>query len=359
MSDTTSIESSLLRRFSPLNGMKPDNLAALARKVHLRSADPGSVLFLEGSAFQQAVWVVTGTVELHESGRLVGAVTGGTPQARDAICPESPRRFTARAADEVTYLAIDSELLDVMITWDQTGTYEVADLQTEMKQASEADWMTALLRNRALQRLPPANLQTLFQRLERVPVLAGDVLIRQGAEGDYFFTLVEGRCVVTRETPLTADGIKLAEFSTGDSFGEEALISDLPRSATVTMLTDGAVMRLHKRDFLELLGGPLIERVHFEEASRRVAAGGAWLDVRLPAEFQSLAIDGALNLPLYFLRLKLGTLDRRRPYVVYCADGRRSATAAYLLTERGFSATVLDRGIAAVESGLRGAADAG
>ncbi|MEY4763327.1 MAG: hypothetical protein RLZZ200_3184, partial [Pseudomonadota bacterium] len=299
-----------------------------------------------------------GTVELFEKGRLTGAVSGGTPHARDPICPEAPRRFTARAVDVVNYLAIDSELLDVMITWDQTGTYEVADLQAQMQQAAESDWMTALLRNHAIQRLPAAKLQTLFHRMEHVAVRAGDVLIRQGEAGDFFFTLVSGRCVVTRETPTNVDGIKLAEFSAGDSVGEEALISDLPRSATVSMLTDGAVMRLHKSDFLELLGGPLIERVTFDEAKQRIASGAVWLDVRLPSDFQSLAIEGAVNIPLYFLRLKLATLDPRRAYVVYCGDGRRSAAAAYILTERGFTATVLDQGIAAVESGLRRSNDA-
>jgi rhodanese-related sulfurtransferase len=267
-----------------------------------------------------------------------------------------PRRFTARASGPIEYLAIDSELLDVMITWDQTGTYEVADLQAHLNEASDGDWMTTLLRNRALQRLPAANLQALFSRMERMPVRAGEVLIRQGETGDWFYVLVSGRCVVMRETPLNRDGIKLAEFTAGDSFGEEALISDTPRSATVTMLSDGVVMRLHKNDFLELLGDPLIERIPHAEALRRVADGGTWLDVRLPAEYQNLAIDGAVNIPLYFLRLKLSVLDPRRQYVVYCGDGRRSAAAAFILAERGFDARVLDQGITAVDSGLRRAA---
>jgi rhodanese-related sulfurtransferase len=122
------------------------------------------------------------------------------------------------------------------------------------------------------------------------------------------------------------------------------------------MLSDGVVMRLHKNDFLELLGDPLIERIPHAEALRRVADGGTWLDVRLPAEYQNLAIDGAVNIPLYFLRLKLSVLDPRRQYVVYCGDGRRSAAAAFILAERGFDARVLDQGITAVDSGLRRAA---
>ena len=41
-----------------------------------------------------------------------------------------------RAVDEISYLTIDSELLDVMITWDQTGTYEVEELQAQLKAAA-------------------------------------------------------------------------------------------------------------------------------------------------------------------------------------------------------------------------------
>ncbi len=34
--------------------------------------------------------------------------------------------------------------------------------------------------------------------------------IRQGEKGDYFYVITLGRCVVTRETPLSEEGIKLA-----------------------------------------------------------------------------------------------------------------------------------------------------
>ena len=72
---------------------------------------------------------------------------------------------------------------------------------------------------------------------------------------------------------------------------------------------------------------------------------GAWLDVRLPSEYQNLAIDGSINIPLYFVRLKLNALDRKTPYVVVCDTGRRSSAAAFILSERGFEAYVLKGGI--------------
>ena len=146
-------------------------------------------------------------------------------------------------------------------------------------------------------------------RLQRIPCRAGEVVIKQGDEGDYFYVIVKGKCMVTRETPLNREGIKLAELGVGDTFGEEALIAEAKRNATVTMLTDGVLMRLNKQDFRELMNEPLLQWVNPEQATEIVARGGRWLDVRLPSEHQNLGIEGSLNIPLYFIRLKLSTLD--------------------------------------------------
>jgi rhodanese-related sulfurtransferase len=272
-------------------------------------------------------------------------IRGGTAEARNPLYTNLPRTVTARAMDEISYLSIDSELLDVMITWDQTGTYEVSELQRHVNGAESDDWMTTLLQTKAFHRIPPANIQAIFLRLQRTPFRAGEVVIKQGDEGDYFYVIVSGKCVVTRETPLNREGIKLAELDVGDTFGEEALIAEAKRNATVTMLTDGVLMRLNKQDFRELMNEPLLQWVNYEEAQKIIASGGRWLDVRLPSEHQNLAIEGSANIPLYFIRLKLSALDPNVPYVVYCDTGRRSSAGAYILVERGFDAYVLKGGI--------------
>jgi len=244
----------------------------------------------------------------------------------------------------VQFISIDSDLLDVMLTWDQTGTYEVSELQGESDGGSE-DWMTMLLQTKAFHKIPPANIQAIFMRMQQINYKAGDVILKQGAEGDYFYVLTRGSALVTRETPLSKDGIKLAELRVGDTFGEEALISDAKRNATVTMLTDGGVMRLGKEDFKKLLNEPMLDWVEFDEGQQIVQGGGQWLDVRLPSEFENQHLDGAINIPLYFIRLKLNTLDQSKRYVVCCDTGRRSSAGAYILSERGFQAYVLRGGI--------------
>jgi CRP-like cAMP-binding protein len=343
----------LLRKLSPLDGMKKDNLAALARKVSILELAANRTLFKEGDTGRQCYWLIAGMIELREGDRTVAMIRGGTPEARSPLAPKLPRRVTARAVDSIEFLAVDADLLDMMITWDQTGTYEVGELQAHFGSSGGDDWMTTLLQTKAFHRIPPANIQAIFMRMQRVACRSGEVIIRQGSEGDYFYAIVSGKCAVNRETPLNQEGIRLAELSVGDTFGEEALISGSKRNATVTMLSDGVLMRLSKDDFRELMNEPLQQWVDYPAAREIIERGGKWLDVRLPSEYQNLAIDGALNVPLYFIRLKLATLDRDIPYVVYCDTGRRSAAGAFILLERGFDAYVLRGGLSSAEPDLR------
>jgi CRP-like cAMP-binding protein len=348
MTDAPIPELSLLRSFSPLDGLKAENLRALARKTTVRELGGGRLLFKEGDTDKRTYYLVSGTLDLLVNGRIVGSVRAGTPDARHPVAPILPRRCAARAATErVEYLSIDSDLLDVLLTWDQTGTYEVGELHAGLPTGD--DWMTLLLQSRAFHKIPPANLQAVFMRMERVNCSAGEVVVRQGDEGDYFYAIVSGRCVVTRETPLNREGIKLAELGMGDTFGEESLISGARRNATVTMSTDGVLMRLGKDDFITLLNEPMLHWVDYEQAKAIVAGGGRWLDVRLPSEFEHCHFENAINVPLYFVRLKLKTLDQSVPYVVCCDNGRRSSAAAYILSERGFDTYSLRDGIAATD----------
>jgi len=338
------VSTELLRGFSPLDGLKRDNLAALARKVQIREMTPGQLLFKEGDTEKRTLYILSGILELVDQAKVVGTVEGGSELARNPVAPVYPRRVTGRARDRVQFISIDSDLLDVMLTWDQTGTYEVSELAGKSDQSSE-DWMTMLLQTKAFHKIPPANIQAIFMRMQQINYRTGDVILKQGAEGDYFYVLIRGSALVTRETPLSKEGIKLAELKVGDTFGEEALISEAKRNATVTMQSDGAVMRLGKDDFKKLLNEPMLDWVTMPEAEEIIRSGGQWLDVRLPSEYENQHLDSSLNIPLYFIRLKINTLDQSKKYIVCCDTGRRSSAGAYILSERGYQAYVLRGGI--------------
>ncbi|MDQ7824955.1 MAG: cyclic nucleotide-binding domain-containing protein [Candidatus Eremiobacteraeota bacterium] len=78
----------------------------------------------------------------------------------------------------------------------------------------------------------------------------GDIIIRQGEEGDSFFVITEGEALVVREED-TGQEVHVARLITGDSFGEVALVEQRPRTATVKALTAGSALAIGRDDFLK------------------------------------------------------------------------------------------------------------
>jgi rhodanese-related sulfurtransferase len=62
------------------------------------------------------------------------------------------------------------------------------------------------------------------------------------------------------------------------------------------------------------------------------------VDVRTPAEYQSGAIAGSINIDIYAsdFKTKLNQLDKKKIYLVYCHTGNRSAQAAGMMKELKF-----------------------
>ncbi len=337
------VDRELLKTFTPLSGLKPENQAEIASKTIIQELGAGRYIFKEGDNDKRTIYVLSGELELRQGDKVVRVVKGGAPDSKHPLAPQTPRHVSARAKTDIEFIAVDSDLLDIMLTWDQTGSFEVGELHAE--EDTGDDWMAAILQTKAFHKIPPANIQAMFMRMQPVNKQAGETVIKQGEDGDYFYIITQGKCVVTRETPTNKAGIRLAELGVGDSFGEEALISDAKRNATITMKTDGQLMRLGKDDFKTLLNEPMLNWVDLEKARQLVANGGQWLDVRLPSEYENAHPEGAINLPLYFVRLKMNTLDPKKTYVAFCDTGRRSSAAAYILAERGFTVAVLKGGM--------------
>lgn len=347
MNAETAVDTALFANFVPLNALRPESQNDLAKKASVVSARAGDYLFKVGEQAKSAIFLLSGELHVEDAaGKAIARLKAGDPASFHRLAHQSPRKVSARCTSDVSYLSVDASLLDVMLTWDQTGSFEVSELKADSTSAGD-DWMSKLLQMRTFQSIPPANLQAMFMRMQEIKVEPGQVIVKQGSDGDFFYVVMSGRCMVTREQP-NQKPVRLAELETGACFGEEALISEAKRNASVTALTRGSLMRLSKDDFRKLLNDPLSRKLSFAQASKMVAAGKAkWLDVRLPSEFQNNALPGSINLPLYILRMKLAALDPKVTWIVCCDTGRRSSVAVFVLTQKGYDAYVLDKGIPA------------
>ena len=341
------LDVALLSRYHPLNALNPDNLEEVLKQLTLEKISAGDNLFKKGDTDQFQFYLLEGEIELIGSSGVLKTIPSGSGESYNAIAHIRPRTVTAKAKSDCTIFKADGNLIDVMLTWDQTGSYHVSELGVGDGKGDD-DWMNRILQTEAFHRIPPANIQAIFMRMESIPVKAGEKIVTQGSEGDYFYIIKKGRALVTRTMPGQQQSIKLADLKNGDTFGEEALISSGRRNATITMLTDGTLSRLSKNDFLELMNEPLLNWVTFEEGQKLINEGASWLDVRLPAEHKIDAIQGDIHIPLIFLRMKIDSLESTKPYIVYCDTGRRSSAASFLLNERGFTTYVLTDGISKV-----------
>lgn len=341
-----------LRTLEPISALTQDQVRDLAQHARRESLDAGAYLFREGECDQETVYLLRGSLELTQAGSLVKhLLQSGSEEARHPVADDQPRRYTALAATAVEIVRIDKELLDTLLTWGQISApeEEVVMCEDGIITINKGDWLKTMIKSPTFRNLPPANIETLLTRLEPIIVKAGDVIIRQGDPGDYFYMIDKGVAMVTRNPDDDEDSIEMAELNAGDTFGEAALISDNPRNATVSMMSDGILLRLSKEDFIELLKQPTLRWHSFAEAQREIERGARWIDVRLPAEFQRGHLPGALNIPMRALHREARELDPARRYICYCQTGRRSSAAAFVLAQYGLQASVLQNGLQQVD----------
>ena len=100
---------------------------------------------------------------------------------------------------------------------------------------------------------------------EDLEVPAGKELCKEGELGQEFFVILEG------EAEVTKNGEHLATRSTGEFFGEIALLQEAPRMATVTARTPLRFFVLTRKDFRHLIrDNPDVERKVLQALARRL-----------------------------------------------------------------------------------------
>jgi len=334
-----------VRELIPINGLPAQHQEEVLRQGNVVKYRKGRYVFKQGDKDNFSFFVIEGELELVADGQLVKQVDSHTQDARHALAQLQPRQLSARARTPLQVFKIDRTILDRLLSDDR---FDVEGSQVEvleLEDDSDDDWMTRMLGSDLFSRLPAANIQSVFTNMEAVNTRTGDVVVKQGSTGDYYYIIQSGRCLVTHKSALNGEMSKLAELGEGDCFGEEALVSESKRNATVTMLTDGQLMRLAKKDFNELIKKPTLSSVTYNQALRLTEEGAVWLDVRFADEHKATGIKGSTNLPLNVLRSQMRALDMDKYYVVYCDSGGRSSAGAFLLAQRGFDACYLAGGL--------------
>ena len=101
---------------------------------------------------------------------------------------------------------------------------------------------------------------------DEIDLKEGKEMTQQGSRGREFFVLLEG------EADVTKDGKNINKLGAGDFFGEIALVSDSPRTATVTATSPVRALVITDRSFRRLLDEqPEIQRKVLMALAERLA----------------------------------------------------------------------------------------
>ncbi|MFO7640403.1 MAG: cyclic nucleotide-binding domain-containing protein [Candidatus Competibacteraceae bacterium] len=125
------------------------------------------------------------------------------------------------------------------------------------KREHSAELLARLARVDLLRSLPPEEMEEVLLCVEPVEVAAGETVFQQGDAGDALYLIDRGEVAVLAgsapDGPATPDAMPLARLSAGQSFGETALLTGEPRTATVTAMSDVVLLKISKEHFDELL----------------------------------------------------------------------------------------------------------
>ncbi|HSX52091.1 MAG TPA: cyclic nucleotide-binding domain-containing protein [Cellvibrio sp.] len=328
----------LTRVLVPLKDMSESHLLALLDDAVAEVVCAGQTLFAAGSYDAQHVYLLHGDVAL-----VVEDGSRTLIKGRSTLLPiahQQPRQYTAIAETDCSVLRIDSERLDKMLTWSQVADYLQLIISRERDLDEDVDWMMVVLKSNLFFKVPPLNVEQIFSRLTPQVVYAGDVIIRQGEMGDQCYFIKEGEADVTRHSENKRQ--HLATIGVGRCFGEDALVNETVRNATVMMRTDGVLMRLEKQDFYRLLKEPSVAALALGELEQHVAKGAVAVDVRSDEEYSEAHLLQAVNIPLNILAIKSRLLAKDKLYIFYCDTGRRSRAAAHLLAQHGYKTLALE-----------------
>ena len=344
-----------LKKFVPFKGLDDKYLEEALKHIRTETHAKGTMLFKRGKAIASRFYLIEGKVDLIDSAYYATQVEAGCERVESALNEDSPTRCSALAKSPITVFSIDAEALDRIVAWSQSAV-STSDNMDESRESDGqgfevqeldqggGDWMSALLQSPLFERIPLTQVQELFLRFEDCPVAAGETVVREGEDGDFFYVVASGTARVFN----LSESVDV-ELGPGSYFGEEALLGDTLRNATVEMTNSGMLKRLNSENFSALLKSPVLQYVENDKLGK-MSKPYKLLDVKMPMEYRLKHVPGSINVPLSRLRSVIPELGAANAYVVSDDAGSRADIAAHLLCQAGYDAFILKSPPAPLES---------
>lgn len=332
----------LLSRCYPFQHARCEDVAALCHARNVQRYAAGQPILKRADAAGSLLYLVAGKGELRRSFfdrvRLV-ARSEETLQPLNQLLTGASGQIVA-VSDDCATLSISRDLVDKLLAAGVEQGYGVTALhgdgtlgELEVSDgAVDVDWMSRFLRSPFAHQLSAIAIQQLLACLQSRDVARGETIVRRGDDGDALYILTRGMAVVKTDHGSAFRGKEIG-LMPGDHFGEESLVADTIRNASVMMETDGSVARLDRVIFNELVRPQFVR-----EASLGELENPDIIDVRFAAEYRRGAMAGSRNLPIPLVRAQLHDFEPQRHVLVAREGGRRAELAVFLLRQAGLQA---------------------
>jgi CRP-like cAMP-binding protein len=229
-----------------------DVLWAVSERLLLRHVPAGEMVFAEGAPGDALYLIDSGRVEIlsdKRSGSVVLARMGADEFFGEmALLTGKPRSASARTASHTNLWVLYRSDFDDLVNRYPSISLALSKVLSERLAQMDRRFTESHLRGlKLLAGLSPTQLEDVSSRLKPVRYRQGEVIIREGDAGQEMYFIESGRVRVVRGTGPQA--LLLAELGAGDLFGEMALLTGSPRSATVTAISELNLWAMSQADF--------------------------------------------------------------------------------------------------------------
>jgi len=333
-----------LKLYSYFSHLSDGALEELSKKFQYTEIPAGIKIIREGEAADSFYLIESGELEVTKKTKFNQEAKITTLKCTEAfgemaLLTCSPRNSTITTLTDVSLYKLLKRDFEEVLQLDATFSNM---LDEKIRDRSIFNKMKTL---QPFALLEPEKMLTLSDKLEEKNYAPGENIIVQGEKGDAYFIVKSGSVAVLKKKGED-DPVQVATLSSGEAFGEEALIREDPRNATVQAIDNASVLRLDKKDFDDILKEAFLEW-DFPEEVEEVRDKYFIIDARITPEYEEEHIKGAVNIPIEVLRQKYSELDPSLEYLTYCTNDSRGMTAAFLMRSQGFNVKSIRGGLSA------------
>jgi cAMP-dependent protein kinase regulator len=235
----------ILRNSILLSHLDEDTREMVVNAMQCVDIPKGETIITEGEDGDNFYLLDTGSVEVFKAingeNQKVYSYGPGGAFGELAIMYNAPRAATCVSSSPCKLWALERNIFKAIMTQSTTS-----------KRDMYRDFLSKVP---ILESMTDYEQSTIADVLVEEVVASGEVICRQGEEGETFYIIKEGNITCT-QTDANGQEVEMARLTSGDYFGEIALLTSKRRQATVTALSDAKLLKI-RRDTFDRVMGPL------------------------------------------------------------------------------------------------------